>query len=481
MRPSAVATAASLGALVALVAPAALAGPDLEPGAARAISPERIAREVGWLSRDALDGRQAGKPGGRAAGDWLAARMAEIGLAPAGDDGTYFQAVSEGSPEGARNVLGAIPGRISGEEVVIGAHYDHVGHPGGPVHNGADDNASGVAAVLEVARAFRAGGRRPRRTVVFALFDAEEVGKGGSARYVEGGVDAVFMLNLDMVGRLGSRLIVFGAGTSPGHPARLERASAFAGLRLQTHRALNPRSDSSAFYRAGVPVLYLFTGVHADYHGPGDDAERVNVPGVARVARLSYALVRQVADEEAIPGFAEAESTGHFPLTTAVGDPLTVEGRIATYADPIRIQSDVGSVVLEVPPGLDGTLLEALDPPRAEARITGILVADSAEEGRRLRLTRVEVPEAGRRIEERTLRGAVDGPARELAAADGRWRLDVVPDHPVLESDGREVRLRGWVDSGRRTVIHVLDVAAPEDHAAAGLADALGPLGRRGR
>ena len=180
---------------------------------------------VRFLADDALDGRLAGSDGERCAGNYVAAEFKRLGLQPAGENGTYFQslplasALNPGVAAGTgRNVLAALPGSdpvLAREWVVIGAHYDHLGEGGShslapgerAIHNGADDNASGVAAVLRAAERI-GGGLRPARSVLFAAFTGEESGLLGSAYFVahqtlSGGV-MTGMINLDMVGRLGA-------------------------------------------------------------------------------------------------------------------------------------------------------------------------------------------------------------------------------------------------------------------------------------
>jgi hypothetical protein len=217
------------------------------------------------------------------------------------------------------NVAAILPGRdpaLAGECVVVGAHHDHLGLGGdaslspeqvGSVHPGADDNASGVAALLAVARAFAAGGPS-RRTVLFAAFGAEELGLLGSSYLVKNPparcpVERMqLMVNLDMVGRpRGGKLYVDGAGTAKGLRGMVE---ALAGRSPRLPLALafggdgyGP-SDHTSFHARGVPVLFLFTGAHADYHRPTDTAEKIDAGGLAAVARLAHRAAREAAERE---------------------------------------------------------------------------------------------------------------------------------------------------------------------------------------
>lgn len=292
---------------------------------------------VRYLADDALEGRLAGSPGARCAGAFIAAQFRHLGLDPGGDGGTYFQAVplaGQGHVRVAggtgRNVVGLLRGgdpRLAGEAVVVGAHYDHLGRggfgslaPGAEeIHNGADDNASGVAALLTVARALAAG-PWPARTVVFVAFTGEELGLLGSSRYVQAPAlpidSTVAMLNLDMVGRLDGRpLIVYGLGTAEEWNAILADANRGPGLELAYEASGFGPSDHTSFYAAEVPVLHFFTNAHADYHRPSDDWEKVDVPGVERVARLVAGVALRMA-----------RRPGRLTVRTGVGEPRGGEG-----------------------------------------------------------------------------------------------------------------------------------------------------------
>ncbi|HYG66314.1 MAG TPA: M20/M25/M40 family metallo-hydrolase, partial [Anaeromyxobacteraceae bacterium] len=216
------------------------------------------------------------------------------------------------------NVVAILPGRdpaVAGECVVVGAHHDHLGFGGdaslapdqtGAVHPGADDNASGIAALLAAARAFAAEGPA-RRTVLFAAFAAEELGLLGSAQLVASPPPACpvdrmqLMVNLDMVGRpRDGKLYVQGAGTAKGLREEVT-ATAAAERRLPLTLAFGEGdgygpSDHTSFYARDVPVLFLFSGPHADYHRPTDTAEKVDAAAVAAVARLAHRAARAAAD-----------------------------------------------------------------------------------------------------------------------------------------------------------------------------------------
>jgi hypothetical protein len=230
-----------------------------------------------------------------------------------------------------RNVLGVLPGRgapAAGdrpaidprETVVLGAHYDHLGFGGvnsaapgvTAVHHGADDNASGTALLVEVARRLVAAGPLPR-TVLFIAFSGEERGLLGSAHYVGNPVvpldDTVAMVNLDMVGRLdGGKLIVHGTGTGGGFDELVDRLAGAAGLTTAKEAGGFGPSDHSSFYAKKIPVLHLFTGSHADYHRPTDTADKINYDGMVTLAGLVTDLVTDLATN-ARPQYREVASS----------------------------------------------------------------------------------------------------------------------------------------------------------------------------
>ncbi|MBA3497468.1 MAG: M28 family peptidase [Gemmatimonadales bacterium] len=264
--------------------------------------------DIRFLTADRLGGRLTGSPGADTAAAYLARRFRAVGLQPAA--GGWFQqfTVARDAPVArhanvagltGRNVIGLLPGRdpvLRHEAVIVGAHYDHLGLGGfgsldpdstGAVHNGADDNASGAAMLIQIAE--RLAATPPARTVVFIAFSGEELGLLGSAHYVKQPIyplsTTVAMLNLDMVGRLRQkRLIVYGAQTAKEFPALLDSLNWHAGLDLKAQGDGYGPSDQSSFYAAGRPVLHFFTDLHEDYHRTTDDWQKINVEGLERVA-----------------------------------------------------------------------------------------------------------------------------------------------------------------------------------------------------
>lgn len=309
-----------------------------------AITAGEICATIAVLAHDSLEGREAGRPGSAKAARWLSARFEALGLvAPEGghlQPFTFPAAVRRyphglhdvgGQRDTTANIVGWVPGRdpvLRDQAILVGAHYDHLGWGGSgslapgtrAIHNGADDNASGVAGVLELAG--RVAADPSPRTVVFVLFGGEELGALGSQRYVEDPAwpleRTVAMLNLDMVGRLRQSLTIFGTGTSeswPGIVAGLEPGEAWE---IQTVPDGFGPSDHSSFYGAGIPVLMFFTGTHDDYHKPGDDVDAIRAAGEVEVLERVEEVLRAAADGREIP-YAEAPVTQPRAMAFKVG------------------------------------------------------------------------------------------------------------------------------------------------------------------
>lgn len=290
------------------------------------ITPEELRDLIVKLSSDELEGRGSGEAGGERAGDFLASQMKARGVAPAGDAGTYFQAFER---EGGkfRNVAGVVRGSDPAKRdqyVVLGAHYDHVGFGRagvgmgnvGEIHHGADDNGSGTAAVLAVARAVAA--QPLARSVLFLLFDAEERGLWGSDHYCKAPLvpleSTSGMVNLDMIGRsYGGYVFVGGLGTSPGWDELVTRAfkpEAKHFKEIERHKGGRGPSDHQSFYDRRIPALFFFTNVHRDYHQPRDTADKVQYKPAAAIARVAHELLKQVAARPAKLTFDDSAAEG---------------------------------------------------------------------------------------------------------------------------------------------------------------------------
>jgi membrane-associated protease RseP (regulator of RpoE activity) len=216
------------------------------------------------------------------------------------------------------------------EIVVIGAHYDHLGEGGafaldpdstGAVHNGADDNASGTAALIDIAR--RLSRRPPARSVAFVAFGGEELGLLGSAHYVrESGEPRriAAMLNLDMVGRLREdRLVVYGTGSAVEFQPLLDSLNATAKFQLALRPDGYGPSDQSSFYAVGVPVLHFFTNVHEDYHRSTDDWQKIDAAGLERIAAFTTAVATAIANRPGRLTFVSLPVTAHGGSATGTG------------------------------------------------------------------------------------------------------------------------------------------------------------------
>lgn len=214
-----------------------------------------------------------------------------------------------------RNVIGLLPGedeKLRDELVVIGAHYDHLGHGGRSslgvsvkpeIHYGADDNASGTAALMEIAHHLAAGRPRPARSILFIAFSGEEMGLLGSAHWVKNPTlplsRVTAMINMDMIGRIRERTVhVMGAGTSEIWRELLKSAERDSGLTLKTSSSALSGfggSDQQSFYVRDIPVLFFFSGSHSDYHRPTDTADKINVEDQQRLAVAIAELARRIA------------------------------------------------------------------------------------------------------------------------------------------------------------------------------------------
>ncbi len=286
--------------------------------AINSITKDELKGHVDILADDTFEGRETGSRGGRAAGNYLHKAFENLTLHPAGDGGSYFQSFGNAS----RNVLGLVAGsdpQLKEQVIVVGAHYDHVGYGRsnnsyglwGYIHNGADDNASGVAGLLEIAGALKLLPQPPRRSILLACWDGEEAGLLGSRHWT--GRPTVPLarvaaaINMDMIGRMQSgRVEVLGSRTGSGWRRLVSEANAGDAAALDFTWTLKADSDHWPFYERQIPVLMFHTGLHGDYHRPSDDAHKINHDGLAGVSRLALQTVLQAADAETPPKFRAA-------------------------------------------------------------------------------------------------------------------------------------------------------------------------------
>lgn len=300
-----------------------------------------VTKDVSTLASDQMEGRETGTKGEQMAADYIVLRFGQVGLAPKGEEGTWFQefeAEEKPNPHGkgdghghgkgdghdhnhdhanhaakgkmvkGKNVIGYLDHGAK-TTIVIGAHYDHLGfgaegslHAGEKaIHNGADDNASGVAAMIQLAKKLRHTNKS--NNYLFIAFSGEEKGLWGSnwfCKHPTIDLSTVnYMINMDMVGRLSDEkeLAINGTGTSPTWTGLLS-ALPKNGLKLVTSEGGVGPSDHTSFYLQDIPVLHFFTGQHADYHKPTDDINKVNFHGIVAVTEYINSIITSLDDDE---------------------------------------------------------------------------------------------------------------------------------------------------------------------------------------
>ena len=290
-----------------------------------------------FLASDELQGREAGFHGSRVTSEYIVSLLQWMGVSPLAD--SYFQLFDayrkerqkkgrlEVHPDSIaklkqevhqklsmRNVLGMIPGKNTKEYVIVGAHFDHLGIDpaldGDQIYNGADDNASGVSAVLQIARAFLASGQQPERNVIFAFWDGEEKGLLGSKYFVQ---TCPFLsqikgyLNFDMIGRNNKpqqpkQVVYFYTAAHPVFGDWLKEDIRKYSLQLEPdYRAWeNPigGSDNGSFAKVGIPIIWYHTDGHPDYHQPSDHADRLNWDKIVEITKASFLNMWKMANEK---------------------------------------------------------------------------------------------------------------------------------------------------------------------------------------
>lgn len=288
------------------------------------ISADRLKKDVTYLASDKLKGRGTSTKGEKKAASYIADQFKAAGLQPKGTDGFYQPFTFKFNPNPhdtstanakerkGKNVIGYLD---NGAEytVIIGAHYDHLGqghdhnsldaNPEGKIHNGADDNASGTAGVMELARYYAGNGVTEKFNFLFICFSGEELGLIGSKRFCESPtIDLTkvnYMINMDMIGRFNDstkQLIIYGVGTAPDWVPMISSMRTIFHIK-QDSAGIGP-SDQTSFYLKNIPVLFFFTGQHADYHKPTDDADKINYTGEKMV--LEY-VINIIGKTEALP------------------------------------------------------------------------------------------------------------------------------------------------------------------------------------
>jgi len=282
---------------------------------AQKIEADKLKIHIKTLAGDDYEGRGSGSPGEAKANEYIEKQFKKIGLAPKGESG-YDQsfpfkagAHGDGAPGTAQNIAGYLDnGALN--TIIIGAHYDHLGlgndgnsldaNSKGKIHNGADDNASGTAGIIELARYFKNNDKKESYNFLFLCFSGEELGLYGSKYYTEHPTidlsTVTCMINLDMVGRLNPdtrALSVSGSGTSAVWEPILQKLSNEQ-VKIKTDSSGMGPSDHTSFYLKDIPVLHFFTGSHTDYHKPSDDSEKINYTGEAEVLKLIVKVVEEL-------------------------------------------------------------------------------------------------------------------------------------------------------------------------------------------
>jgi Zn-dependent M28 family amino/carboxypeptidase len=288
---------------------------------AQQIEAGKIKSHITYLASDELNGRGTGTADEAKAAAYIAKQFAEIKLSPKGEKGSYLQSYefiepanphatidTAGKKKSLINVIGFLDNGAK-QTIVIGGHYDHLGlghdgnsldaNPKDKIHNGADDNASGTAGVIELARYYSNNNKKEAYNFLFICFSGEELGLFGSKQYCEKPViplaDVNMMINMDMIGRLeptSRKLMVYGVGTAPEFVNMI--ASIKTTMNIMTDSAGVGPSDQTSFYLKDIPVLHFFTGQHSDYHKPSDDVDKVNIEGEKEVLEFIISTISEI-------------------------------------------------------------------------------------------------------------------------------------------------------------------------------------------
>ncbi len=292
-----------------------------------------LKKHIGYLASDDLQGRMAGSENERKAATYIAQAFQANGLVTYKSknylhpfDYTFSKNPHDDSVKekvNANNVVGYIDNK-SNKTIVIGAHYDHLGnnehhHSTKPnstdIHNGADDNASGVAAVIELSRMLSKNKTKENANYIFVCFSGEEDGLLGSKQFADDlkkeNVNVVAMFNMDMIGRLDSlnNLIVGGIGTSPSFGEIVQRNKP-AGFAITLDSSGVGPTDHTSFYLKNIPVLNFFTGTHTDYHKPSDDENKINYTGETKIVDYIFRLINEVSNKDVVEFTKTKTTTG---------------------------------------------------------------------------------------------------------------------------------------------------------------------------
>jgi len=343
------------------------------------IEEKNIKAHIKVLADDAMQGRLTGSAGEKMAMEYIEKQFKKLNLTPKGESSTFAQSFPfKGGMHGtgtegiAHNVVAYIDNQAT-NTIIIGAHFDHLGlgengssldaNPIGKIHNGADDNASGVAGVLELARYFSTNKVKEKSNFLFICFSGEELGLFGSKHFTEHPpleLSTVnYMINMDMVGRLNpttKSVAVSGSGTSPVWEPLLK--SIGSKLSIKTDSAGVGPSDHTSFYLKDIPVLHFFTGSHSDYHKPSDDWDKINYAGEKEVLELIIAVIEKLDSEPKLAFLTTKNKSmdssrsfkvtlGIMPSYTSDAAGLLVDG--VTEGRPAqRAGIETGDIIIEI-------------------------------------------------------------------------------------------------------------------------------------
>lgn len=275
-----------------------------------------VSKHIHRLASDKMKGRGTGSKELEKAARYIERHFKKYNLQPQGTDGFRqpFKAkvrrvVVVDSIRIAHNIIGFLDNSAE-YTIVVGAHYDHLGMgkqggsldsvPEGKLHQGADDNASGVAGLLEIARYFSTNNTVEPYNILFIAFSAEELGLLGSRHFVDEPTIPLdnmhFMLNFDMIGRYDQQLAIIGYGTSPSWPAVIDDVDN-RGLNIHRGHDGSGGSDQTSFYRKDIPVLFFHTGGHPEYHRPGDTPDKINYPATTTIIDIAIDVIKRAMDE----------------------------------------------------------------------------------------------------------------------------------------------------------------------------------------
>lgn len=320
------------------------------------ISVAELKKHITYLSSDDLEGRGTSSEGEKKSAEYIQQQFRKAHLLPKGTQGYFHEFTFKKNPDPHDTTTVSLPERkginVAGfldnraeHTVVIGAHHDHLGlghdknsldaNSAGKIHNGADDNASGVAGLIELANYFSNNNRKENFNFLFICFSGEELGLFGSKKFCENPTidfsKVNYMVNLDMIGRLSDsakKLVIYGVGTAPDFVPLIDTIQTDMYVKKDS-AGIGP-SDQTSFYLKNIPVLHFFTGQHSDYHKPSDDVEKINFNGQKQVIEF---IIRVIEETEKLPKLAftptknseEVKTT--FKVTLGIMPDYTFEGK----------------------------------------------------------------------------------------------------------------------------------------------------------